>query len=554
MNKTAPAQRRSGIRITFCSCGENLPMKFTSTWKISDPLAQYIIYLRKSRKDMEAEALGQTDTLKRHRAALLSLSESRGLNVVEICEEVVTGDSIAVRPEVQKVLQLVETGSYAGVLVMEVERLARGDTIDQGIIAQTFKYSNTKIITPNKIYDPNNEMDEEYFEFGLFMSRREYNTIKRRLSRGKEASLREGKWISGKTPFGWLREKLPNDKGYKLIPHPEQAPILQQIYNWYTGEGCARIGAKAISTRLNSLGVPTNSGSLWRTDSVLDILRNPANAGWIKSGGRPETKRIVDGAVVVSRPRTRQEDLKLYKGLHDGLISQEQYDKAVALSYSSASPRGKGAWQTVTSLAGLIRCDQCGRVMVRRPSSGGRRDTLLCPSYGCTTVSAWYEDVEDAVLDALRGWLHELEVGNSENSDDHSLLDALAASISADQKQLAKLEVQEARAYEFVETGVYTPEIFLQRSQALAADKQVIISRIEENQRAQDEIARAKQARARLAPAVRHVLETYPLAATPQDKNELLKTVLQKVLYHKQSKSHSKSGSDMRVTLYPLTD
>ena len=93
MNKTAPAQRRSGIRITFCPCGENLPMKFTSTWKIADPLAQYIIYLRKSRKDMEAEALGQTDTLKRHRAALLSLSESRALNVVEICEEVVTGDS-----------------------------------------------------------------------------------------------------------------------------------------------------------------------------------------------------------------------------------------------------------------------------------------------------------------------------------------------------------------------------------------------------------------------------------------------------------------------------
>lgn len=529
-------------------------MKFTSTWRISDPIAQYIIYLRKSRKDMEAEALGQTDTLKRHRAALLSLAESHGLNVVEICEEVVTGDSIAVRPEVQKVLQLVETGSYAGVLVMEVERLARGDTIDQGIIAQTFKYSNTKIITPNKIYDPNNEMDEEYFEFGLFMSRREYNTIKRRLSRGKEASLREGKWISGKTPFGWLREKLPNDKGYKLVPHPEQAPILRQIYDWYTGEGCTRIGSTAVATRLNNLGVKTNSGSAWTANAVLETLRNPANAGWIKSGGRPDTKRIVDGSVVVSRPRTRPENLKLYKGLHDGLISQEQYDKAVALSYSSASPRGKGAWKTVTSLAGLVRCDQCGRVMVRRPSSGGRRDAFMCPSPDCPTVSAWYEDVEDAVLDALRGWLHELEVGNSENSDDRSLLDALAASISADQKQLAKLEAQEARAYELVETGVYTPEIFLQRSQALAVDKQVIISRIEENQRVQDEITRAKQARSRLAPAVRHVLETYPLAATPQDKNELLKTVLQKVLYHKLSKSYTKAGSDMRVTLYPLTD
>lgn len=260
-------------------------MKFTSAWRIVDPLSQYIIYLRKSRKDMDAEALGQTDTLKRHRAALLSLSESRGLNVVEICEEVVTGDSIAVRPEVQKVLQLVETGAYAGVLVMEVERLARGDTIDQGIIAQTFKYSNTMIITPNKSYDPNNEMDEEYFEFGLFMSRREYNTIKRRLTRGKEASIREGKWISGKTPFGWLREKIPNDKGYMLVPHPEQAPILRQIYDWYTGDGCVRVGSSAIATRLNRLGVKTNTGSRWTASAILEVLRNPANAGWIKSKG-----------------------------------------------------------------------------------------------------------------------------------------------------------------------------------------------------------------------------------------------------------------------------
>lgn len=59
---------------------------------------------------------------------------------------------------------------------MEIERLARGDTIDQGIVAQTFKYSGTRIITPARDYDPSSEADEEYFEFGLFMSRREYQT------------------------------------------------------------------------------------------------------------------------------------------------------------------------------------------------------------------------------------------------------------------------------------------------------------------------------------------------------------------------------------------
>ena len=41
-----------------------------------------------------------------------------------------------------------------------------GNTRDQGIVAEAFKYSDTKIITPSKTYDPNNEFDEEYFEFG----------------------------------------------------------------------------------------------------------------------------------------------------------------------------------------------------------------------------------------------------------------------------------------------------------------------------------------------------------------------------------------------------
>lgn len=70
---------------------------------------------------------------------------------------------------------------------MEVERLGRGNTLDQGIILNAFKYSSTKIITPMKSYDPNDEFDEVYFEFSQFMSRREYKTILRRMQRGREA-------------------------------------------------------------------------------------------------------------------------------------------------------------------------------------------------------------------------------------------------------------------------------------------------------------------------------------------------------------------------------
>lgn len=45
--------------------------------------------------------------------------------------EVVSGDTIMARPVIQEVLQLIESDDIKGVFVVEVERLARGDTKDQ---------------------------------------------------------------------------------------------------------------------------------------------------------------------------------------------------------------------------------------------------------------------------------------------------------------------------------------------------------------------------------------------------------------------------------------
>ena len=109
-------------------------------------------------------------------------------------------------------------GLYTGVLVVDLERLARGNGADQAYISQIFQFSGTKIITPSKTYDPNDEFDQEYFEFGLFMSRREYKTINRRLIRGRQSSASEGKYISSIAPYGYRRVKLEGEKGFTLEP------------------------------------------------------------------------------------------------------------------------------------------------------------------------------------------------------------------------------------------------------------------------------------------------------------------------------------------------
>ena len=193
----------------------------------------YAMYLRKSRADREAEARGEMETLARHEKLLFETAKRMQITVSAVYKEIVSGETISARPVMQKLLAEIEQGIWDGVLVVEVERLARGDTIDQGIVSQAFKLSDTKIITPVKVYDPNNEFDEEYFEFGLFMSRREYNTIKRRLQRGRLASVREGKYVGNRPPYGYERVKIPNDKGFTLSPIPEQAKIVKYVYDLY---------------------------------------------------------------------------------------------------------------------------------------------------------------------------------------------------------------------------------------------------------------------------------------------------------------------------------
>ena len=207
----------------------------------------YAIYLKKSREDREAEARGEGETLARHRTALMELAKNRLLDIGAIYEEIVSGETIAARPKMQQLLEEVEDGKWDGVLVMEIERLARGNGIDQGIVSQAFSVSGTKIITPYKTYDPTNEMDEDYFEFGLFMRRREYQTIKRRLVSGRIASVKEGKYMGSIDPFGYRRVKLQGEKGWTLETVPEQAEIVQKIYQWYLDSSILQVQKKALA-------------------------------------------------------------------------------------------------------------------------------------------------------------------------------------------------------------------------------------------------------------------------------------------------------------------
>jgi len=160
------------------------------------------IYLRKSRADIEAEARGEGETLSRHRRALLDLARNEGYHVVEVKEEIASGERIAFRPKMMELLREVENGEYDAVLCMDLDRLGRGNMQEQGMILDTFRRTGTKIVTPRKVYDLDDEIDEELSEIQAFFARKEFKIITRRLKAGRWASIKEGIGSSAPLPMG----------------------------------------------------------------------------------------------------------------------------------------------------------------------------------------------------------------------------------------------------------------------------------------------------------------------------------------------------------------
>lgn len=502
---------------------------------------QYLMYLRKSRYDRDYTELSVEETLQRHEAILTKTAAERGYYIADSYREVVTGESLAVRPEAQKMLEAVSSGNYAGVLVVDLERLARGNGADQAYISQLFKYSGTKIITPAKEYDPNNEFDEEYFEFGLFMSRREYKTINRRLVRGRQSSASEGKYVGSIAPYGYDRTKIPDEKGYTLTPNPEEAATVQTIFRLYT----RHTGPQEIANYLNDRGIPTRHGDIWSRSTIVLILRNPVYIGKIKRGYCKETKSLDDSGQITSHIKhLKLNEYQLYEGRHDPIIDEEIFWRAQEVSAERApDPKVKSGTELQNAFAGLIYCGVCGKRIARTTDSKREGPRFRCENArNCHNSSAYYSVVEQEAISALRTWLEGYRVkidtvGYAEEIEDYR------RRIETAEREKVKVKKQLDNASDMREQGEYSHEEFIERRdkhRARIAELDAEISSAKEKLAALENV---EASRANLIPQTEALLESYD-DMTPLERNKLLKEIVDRIEYRK-----DKNG--ITIDLYP---
>ncbi len=330
-------------------------------------MERYLMYLRKSRMDTDFDEVSVEETLNRHRRILESFCKERRLNVVEVLEEVVSGESLSSRPKMLRLLELVNTGMYAGVICIDIERLSRGSSLESGYIMQVLQTNNCKIITPSKIYDLQNESDEQFTDMKFMFSRYELKTITKRLVRGRNQSASEGKFLGSVAPYGYRIYKLAGVKGNSLKIESSEAKIVQMIFDMYGKQG---IGYNTIAYQLNEMHIPSQTGT-WGQTSITNILNNEVYLGMIRWKHEP-TKRIVkDG--MLAKKRVVSKDYELYEGLHEPIISQEQWDMVKSKQQERNHSSVNSYRQLTNPFATILFCEKCGAVMNRNVPSKNRK-------------------------------------------------------------------------------------------------------------------------------------------------------------------------------------
>ncbi len=501
-----------------------------------------VIYLRKSRADLEAEKTGEFETLARHKSTLLELAKKENYNIVEIKEELVSGESIIHRPRMIELLQEVEDGKYDAALVMDIDRLGRGGMKDQGVILETFKNSNTKIITPQKVYNLDDELDEQYTELESFIARQELKMIKKRLERGRKKSVEEGKYIFSIPPIGY--DIGLNKNKEKILVKNEKAEIIKLIYDLYVYED---MGVNKIANYLNKKGLEPMKIDKWTASTVNRIIQNKVYCGFIEYSKIVSTKKYNSNGNEI-RVKNDKDKILSVKGKHESIVDIDTWNKAQSIRKDRIKNLHFGGVQELRNpFAGILKCKGCDHAMLRQTKDS--RVYLKCRHH-CGNRSIKIESFENNLLNFLESTLSSYEIlleksdVKADKVDTRKALDSKL--INNLENELKEFENQKIKLYNLLERGIYDEDTFLDRSQYLKEKISATSKTLNDLKSSYKDYEEDDYSKIVLK--LRNVIEYYQISKTAKEKNRLLKSVIDNIYYYK-DETHKSNECDLEIKL-----
>ncbi|MFQ3543429.1 recombinase family protein [Halobacillus rhizosphaerae] len=390
------------------------------------------LYVRKSRGDLEKD-------LEKHKSAMIAKCKHEGWKYV-LYEEIGSGDSIAGRPIMQQLLQDVEEKSFDAVIGYDYARIGRGGSGDQEKILITFRNTYTYYITisPYKIFDFNNESDEQQAEIQGFISKFEYREIKRRLRDGKRNGLFAGNFVYSLAPYGYIYN--PKTKG--LDVDEEKYKHIRMMVEWILNGK----STYEVAWELNKLKLPSPKGGKWYHSTIQRMMCNRVYTGCIVGNKSKGASKKYREKHPNARPYERIPESKwiVVENCHKEIITEEELNKMKDIFKNRPKRRYTNQ---ARMFSGLIKCGSCGKnIPHKTPES-------MC-NCECGNRGGYTDIIQDAIYQTANIIKYRLE--NVEKDDMQKQKENnLQNKINDLEDRLAKEELAIERIEDAYEEGAY---------------------------------------------------------------------------------------------------
>lgn len=494
---------------------------------------EILVYLRKSRAD--DPLLSVAEVLSKHEQMLdewvqRNLPDApHPIPEENRYREVVSGETIDSRPQVRELLRRIESPRYKAVLIVEPQRLSRGDLEDIGRLVKLLRYSGTIVITLQYTYDLNDEHDRDSFERELKRGNEFLEYQKRIMRNGRLLSVENGHYVGNVPPYGYQRVQVKDGKKkyYTLEPDPDQAPVVKMIFEMYA-QGTS---SHQIARTLNQMGVPTQRGARWSAETLKTMRTNVHYIGMVRWNRRRSIKYVEDGEVVSSRPLN--DDYLLCPGKHEAIIDRELWDAVQEIR--DKIPPVKQKVKCANPFAGLIYC-QCGSPMTRRTyiRHGRERSAprLICSNaVPCGRASCTIKEMTEEVMRILRTAIADFDLQIQHcNSDSTAFRRKTIIRLEQRLDELARLEL--AQWDKYTQEGM-PKHIFDVLNEKVLKERAEVQLALEE---AKDAVPEAMyfEEKKKTFHAALELLEDEEAPALKQ--NILLKKCIKKIVYNRSQK------------------
>ena len=287
-------------------------------------MKRVIIYVRVSTQEQAREGYSIGEQIDR----LQKYCDAMGWTIYKIYTDAGYTGANTDRPALKELIRDVKKGKADKVVVYKLDRLSRSQLDTLFLIEKVFLSNNTDFVSMNENFDTSTPFGRAMIGILAVFAQLEREQIRERMTMGKDARAKEGKWNGGKCPIGY------SFIADELVINEFVAMQIKELFQLFVDGTPVR----TIERMFNDKGYKNQYGTAWTMRQMTRTLENATYIGMLKRKG------------------------EWIQGHHASIIDNETFEKAQRILQERQKryeESGLTNGQT-TYLGGLIYCTHCG--------------------------------------------------------------------------------------------------------------------------------------------------------------------------------------------------